>query len=151
MLQPPTNITSKLILIPSQQEIYLPADCSFTTANAWDTVEKRASDATATIQNISVMTHSGRQPTTFQISFTTVSSINSTKRDIFDELMMYESVVGKSVRLIYANYDFGKCIVSDGTFAISNDGINGIYAINVSFNIKESSIYTPSKIKDIHA
>ena len=150
ILGKPDNITTYMVDQRDGEGYYMPADCAFTTSAAWDTIERRASDSTKTVQNIALLRRRGKQPATYQISFIVRSSFD-TQDDIFDMLAQYESIVGHNVRLYYSNFDFGLCIISDGAFALSCDSISGVYALSVSYNLKESIVYTPGKVGDIRA
>lgn len=137
----PNKVTSYIVDSKGSAHV-LPAHCAFTHSQAWDTKERRATDSTGTIQNITVMTRRGRQPATVQLSFVlTQAFLNDS---IFNALAEYESLVGQNVELIYSNKSFGRCIVENGTFSMSTDYALGVTTLNVALNLKNSIVYTPS-------
>lgn len=124
-------------------EIYdLPADCSFTKASSWLTDERKSTDSSGTAQNITFLKRSGRQPQTFQIQFAFVAAHED--QNLFELLERYESLVGKQVELFYSGYPFGLCIVTDGSVALQVDYARGMAALTISYNLKETIIYTPT-------
>lgn len=137
----PAQITSYLIDAEDKSH-YIPSTCSFTLGQAWETRERRATDSTKTVQNISVMLKRGKQPSTIQISFALSSALMD--ESIFDSLSEYEGLVGSNVEVIYGNSSYGRYIIENGSFSLSTDFAIGVTALNISFNMKKSIIYVPS-------
>lgn len=138
-LQP--NVTTTYIRY-NDGDYYIPSDCSFTRGCAWETIERRSTDSSNTAQAISLMYKYGYQPKTYQVSFNLYKHL--TDEDLFDLLYVYESLVGKQVQFIYSNFPFGDMVITDGTFSLTTDGVAGIVALNISYNMRESTVVTTS-------
>lgn len=136
----PNNIMTYLTF--NNEIYYIPADCSFTRSSAWETVERRSTDSTRTAQAITLLKKYGYQPKTYQLTFNLFANLN--EQNMFDLLSNYEMLVGKEVQLNYSNYPFGVMVITDGTFSLNVDGIRGIAVINVSYNLRESTVVTTS-------
>ena len=121
----------------------VPGDCAFTRSVAWETEERRSHDGTRTSQSISFLKRAGRKPHMYQLSFTSQARIMDISIPAI--LDMYESLAGQQVQLVYSGYPYGRVIISDVTLALSSDSIKGIYAVQVSLNLQETKIYTPSE------
>lgn len=119
---------------------YIPADCEFNHSNAWDTVEKRATDNTKTIHNVTVLRTRGRQPHMYTLTFNIYQRQQTTS--IWNLLKGYEELVGKQVDLLYLNMPFLGLVITDGTFAFTNDGAQGVIALTITYNFRESTIVT---------
>lgn len=122
--------------------IPIPNDCAFTCADSWTTQERRSGDATGTAQSISIMERAGKQPTTVQLSF---SLDETTGGDVFHLWATFDSLIGASGLLVYADRAFGRYIVTDGSFTVLTDGALGAYGVSVSLNLKENAPVVPAE------
>ena len=122
------------------EKIEIPGDCSFSFADSWTTQERRSVDGTGTAQSVAFMEKAGRQPGAVQISF----SLGSTEgAELFRRWSSFDSLVGVSGSLVYSGRNFGKYIVTDGSFTVSTDGAFGAVAVSVSMNLRENSPNIP--------
>lgn len=120
--------------------VYIPASASFTTSIAWETSERKSCDSSGTSQSITFLKKSGRRGRSFQIQFSLSQS--EEEQPIYDVLSAYENVVGKTGNIYYSGIQYGRIIVTDGSFTLSNDGIRGIDRLSISFNCLETKVFT---------
>lgn len=125
------------------EQLYIPSDCEFNHSNAWETIEKRSTDNTKTIHNVTVLKQKGRQPNMYTVTFTLYQK-NETE-SLWTLLRRYEDLVGKNVDLTYLNIPFLGLVVESGTFAFANDGIQGVIALTITLNLRESAIVSIKK------
>ncbi len=145
MVLKPNKITT-FIQYQSKQ-YYVPASCGFSQTNSWNTIEKKSTDSTDSVQNISILQKRGRQPNTYSLSFNRIPMIEGD--DIWTLIADYEELVGKEVTLFYSGYPFRGLIITDGNFTIENDLITGASRLSVSYNLKESVVITPSRVREV--
>lgn len=128
---------------------FIPSDCEFNHSNAWSTVEKRETDSTKTVQNVTVLQKRGQQPHMYTLTFN-VYQKQSPDIPIWTFLSGYEELVGKTVDLTYLNMPFLGLLITDGTFAFTNDGIQGVTVLSVTYNFRESKVVTGhAKVKTV--
>lgn len=139
------NIITTYIDLDDGDRIYIPASASFTTAIAWETVEQKSADSSGTSQSITVLKKAGRQGRTFQLRFDLAEYEED--EPLYNILARYDAMVGQTVQLTYAGFPFGRVIITDGTFTLSNDSARGISRLSVAFNLKSTKIYVPTAKK----
>lgn len=130
------------------ERITIPASCSFSHSNAWNTIEKRSTDASGTVQNIVYMQKKGMQPNTYQISFVLTQS--QVADEIYDVILRFETLIGQQVNLVYSNYHIQNLVVQDGSFTLDTDSITGLRTLSISMNLKESIVITQSTVEKVN-
>lgn len=115
----------------------LPSDCSLSTGNSCQTKERKMSDGTDTSYAITSFVKPAAN--TYSLSFVLTRIDNP---DLISALYDWESLVGKTGNFTYCNIPFGDVIITDISVAFQLDGITGITAINVSFNLKDNIVIT---------
>lgn len=121
--------------------VYIPASASFTTSVAWETLERKSCDSSGTSQSITFLKKSGRRGRSFQIQF--VLSQSEETQPLYDILSAYESVIGRTGNVYYSGIPYGRIIITDGSFTISNDGMRGIDRLSIALNCLETKVFTP--------
>lgn len=135
----PGNITT--YFESDSQDYYIPSYAAITQAIAWETAEKRSTDSSGTSQSITFLKKAGRRGHTYQIRFNLAQGQESDS--LYDILARYESVIGKTGRLFYCGMPMGRVIITDGSFTIATDSVNGIPALSIALNARETTVYTP--------
>lgn len=125
----------------NNRKYIIPADCSFSHSNAWDTTERRSTDNSGSIQNIVYLQKRGRQPHTYQIGFSLVQAFQ--EEDLFKSISQFESLIGKQVTFVYSGMIIPDLVISDGSFALDLDSATGLRNLNISLNARESVVITP--------
>lgn len=143
------NMTNKITTFINydNKQHYVPASCSFSQTHSWNTVNKRSTDSSNSVQNISILQKYGEQPNTYSLSFNFIPAVEN--KDVWQLITEYESLVGKNVDFYYSGYPFRGLVITDGNFTIENDLIHGANRISISYNLKESIVLTPIAPKEV--
>lgn len=129
------------------EQFYIPADCGFTRSAAWETVERRATDNTNTAQTVTLLKKYGYQPKTYQLNFVIGRAL--TDRSLWDLLADYEMLIGHEVEFTYSGRNFGRMLITDGTFSLDVDGVTGVARMQIAFNLRESIVVTTSIVANV--